>query len=119
MKEASAPNSERRAQEGIPGMRCQSCGAESVPPQPVCPHCGGDDRLVRCALPPAGRLYSFTIVHVPPEGREAESPYALAIVELEGGARVTARIDTTDLGRLEIDAPLPADLSDPLKKIGF
>jgi uncharacterized OB-fold protein len=90
-------------------MRCGACRAECVPPQPVCPQCGADDALERCALPATGRLYSFTIVHVPPEGREAESPYALGIVELEGGARITARIDTKDFGRLAIDMPLRLD----------
>jgi uncharacterized OB-fold protein len=87
-------------------MRCGACRSESAPPQPLCPYCGADDALERRALPSAGRLYSFTIVHVPPEGHEAECPYALGIVELEGGARITARIEAEDLGRLAIDLPL-------------
>ena len=98
--------SDSTAPEGIAGMRCASCGTDSAPPQPTCPYCGSDQGLTPGALPVTGRLYSYTIVHVPPEGRENESPYALAIVELDGGARISARIESNDFGRLAIDAPL-------------
>jgi uncharacterized OB-fold protein len=54
-------------------------------------------------IPGEGRLYSFTIVRVPPEGLEGDAPYALGIVELTGGARITARVDTKDFDGLEID----------------
>ena len=87
---------------GIPGMRCGACGAESAPFQPTCPHCGSDVALEACALPARGRLYSFTVVHVPPAGLEEASPYALGIVELEGGARLSARIETEAFGDLAI-----------------
>jgi len=90
----------------ITGMRCGGCGLESAPVQPVCPHCGGDRRLETVALPPRGSLYSFTIVHVAPAGLEAEAPYALGIVELEGGARMTARVRAADPADLVIGMPL-------------
>jgi len=89
---------------GVRGMRCGACGGETAPPQPVCPKCGRDDRLTMREIPGEGRLYSFTIVRVPPEGLEHEAPYALGIVELEGGARITARIETPEIpssGRAE------------------
>ena len=94
------------ASRGIAGMLCGTCCAQSAPRQPVCPYCGKDESLETCALPDQGRLYSYTVVHVPPEGREAETPYALAIVELEGGARISARVETQNFDRLAIDTPL-------------
>lgn len=92
--------------EGIAGMRCGGCDIESAPPQPTCPNCGRDDALERRVLSSTGQLYSFTIVHVPPAGLEEAAPYALGIVELEGGARVTARIETKALDKLLIGMPL-------------
>ena len=89
---------------GVAGMHCGSCHSETAPPQPVCPKCGKDDRLAPREIPGEGRLYSFTVVRVPPEGLEAEAPYALGIVELSGGARITARMDTKDFDSLAIDA---------------
>ena len=39
-----------------------------------------------------GVIYTETIVHAAPEQYAADAPYQLAIVELDGGGRVTARI---------------------------
>ena len=92
--------------EGIAGMHCGGCDLESAPPQPTCPNCGGDDALERRELSSTGQLYSFTIVHVPPAGLEKASPYALGIVELAGGARVSARIETKAFEELQIGMPM-------------
>lgn len=92
--------------EGIAGMHCGGCDLDSAPPQPTCPSCGRDDALDHRALPSTGQLYSFTIVHVPPAGLEEASPYALGIVELKGGARVSARIETKAFEKLLIGMPL-------------
>jgi uncharacterized OB-fold protein len=90
----------------VAGMHCGACGAQTAPPQPVCPKCGDDHRLEARAIPGEGRLYSFTIVRVPPEGLEGDAPYALGIIELPGGARITARIDTKDFDALVVDGPV-------------
>ncbi|MBM3726507.1 MAG: OB-fold domain-containing protein [Acidobacteria bacterium] len=39
-----------------------------------------------------GVVYTETIVHSPPELFAREVPYQLAIIDLEGGGRVTVRI---------------------------
>jgi len=92
--------------ETLPGMRCNGCGAAFALPGRICPRCGRDDRLEPCTLGPEGTIYSFTIVRVAPEGLEKEVPYALGIVDLVGGARVTARLLAEDPDRLAIDAPV-------------
>ena len=40
----------------------------------------------------SGRVYSFTLVQEPVAGFEAQSPYYLALVELEDGERITAQL---------------------------
>ncbi len=42
--------------------------------------------------PTPGTVYTETIVHSPPEAYLNDAPYQLAIVELEGGGRLTVRI---------------------------
>jgi hypothetical protein len=42
--------------------------------------------MVEALLPPIGEVVSFTTLHSPPEGFRA--PLHLALVELEGGARL-------------------------------
>ena len=39
-----------------------------------------------------GIVYTETIVHSPPEQFAADAPYQVAIIELEGGRRMTVRI---------------------------
>lgn len=39
-----------------------------------------------------GAVYTETVVHAAPEAFAAEAPYQSAIVELDSGGRVTARI---------------------------
>ena len=39
-----------------------------------------------------GVIYTETIVHAAPEQYAGDVPYQLAIIELDGGGRVTARI---------------------------
>jgi uncharacterized OB-fold protein len=40
-----------------------------------------------------GTVYTETVVHIAPEAFQKDVPYQVAIVEFEGGARVTARIE--------------------------
>jgi len=39
-----------------------------------------------------GAVYTETIVHTAPEQYAADAPYQLAIIELDGGGRITARV---------------------------
>ena len=41
----------------------------------------------------SGVVYTETVVYSPPEAYVNDVPYQLAIVELEGGRRITGRID--------------------------
>jgi uncharacterized OB-fold protein len=39
-----------------------------------------------------GVIYTETIVHAAPEQYAADAPYQLAIIQLDGGGRITARV---------------------------
>jgi len=72
---------------------CPSCGRHRLPRMPSCPWCatpGGDD----VEVDGTGVVYSFVRAHraLTPE-REDEVPYAIATVELDGGARVFGRVE--------------------------
>lgn len=43
-----------------------------------------------------GKLYAWTLVHVPARGFEDVAPYVVAAVELDEGVRVMARLVDTD-----------------------
>jgi len=41
----------------------------------------------------SGTVYTETVVHLAPERFAADVPYQVIIVELDGGGRITARIE--------------------------
>jgi uncharacterized OB-fold protein len=47
---------------------------------------------VESSAPAEGIVYTETIVHSPPEQFAADAPYQVAIIDVEGGRRVTVRI---------------------------
>jgi hypothetical protein len=53
-----------------------------------------------------GKIYSFTRVHVAPEQFQSLVPYYLAIVELDAGPRLIARLQTQEGDHVRVDAPV-------------
>ncbi|MEL3888930.1 OB-fold domain-containing protein [Ferrovibrio sp. MS7] len=67
--------------------RCQACGKLSFPPKDFCPHCWSE-QVAWEDLPPGGRIYSHTTVHIVPRRFRIEAPYSLALVDLDAGLRL-------------------------------
>jgi uncharacterized OB-fold protein len=81
--------------------RCADCGELRFPATTLCPGCGGE-RIESVALTGEGSIYTFSIVRMPPPGYGGEVPYAVGVVELPDGIRVTATILAEDLDRLAV-----------------
>ncbi|MBA7591322.1 hypothetical protein ES708_33475 [subsurface metagenome] len=64
------------------GLKCNQCGAYTVPPQKVCSECRSEDMEV-VELSRKGKVRSFTVIHIPAEGFQA--PYIVGLIELEEG----------------------------------
>ena len=97
------------------GTRCPHCNQVFLPPRAICPVCHGSD-LVWTEVSSQGTLAAFTSVYVGPtfmndEGYSRDNPYCTGIVELEGGARISARIldvDASDASSIAIGTRLKA-----------
>ena len=74
------------------GTRCENCETVFFPPRYVCPKCRRIGKLKPYQLKGKGKIISHTTVYVPPDGFEIQTPYVMAIVELEEGPRVTGQI---------------------------
>ncbi len=78
------------------GSRCGDCGAEFFPPVYSCKKCGSD-KIVDAEMPKTGKIMTYTQLHEPLPGFEAQAPLWLAVVRLENGARVlTQVVDSPD-----------------------
>ena len=88
-------------------QRCRSCGEHQLYFRAICRHCWSRE-VEAVDAKGSGTIYSFTIVYTVGEpALAAEVPYALAIVELDEGARVMTRIEG-DPDRVRIGDPVVA-----------
>ncbi len=73
------------------GSRCRKCGAEYFPPVYRCRKCGSADIEDR-QMPKEGSILTYTRLHEPLPGFEAQAPFYLAVVRLDNGARVLTQL---------------------------
>jgi hypothetical protein len=74
-------------------QRCDACRQLRYFPAPVCPSCLSANSTWE-PMSGKGTLYAFTIVHRAPNATAAkETPYTIALVELDEGVRVMARLE--------------------------
>jgi uncharacterized OB-fold protein len=69
--------------------RCRSCGTATIMAFGACPGCASEDLVVEVASGD-GRIVSAVVSHLPAPGRE--SPFVLAVVELDEGARLLSNV---------------------------
>jgi hypothetical protein len=82
----------KNIQEGVfRAYRCVDCGMIIAPPSGSCYGCGSSS-MEWADVSGKGKLVSFTVIHIAPDEFAEEAPYIIAIVELEEGTRVSARL---------------------------
>jgi hypothetical protein len=79
---------------------CPICKKNFFPPRLVCP-CGCRE-LESKKLPDEGKLLTFTIIHTPGSQFDDQKPFAIGIVELAPGARITTQIVDTPFDEIKI-----------------
>jgi hypothetical protein len=82
-------------QDKLLGLKCQACGALTVPPKMACRQCGSFD-MEAVEVKTTGKIRTFTTVFVGAEGRESEVPYIIVIVELDEGPWLMGNLDGID-----------------------
>jgi uncharacterized OB-fold protein len=80
----------RGARRKMTLYRCTSCGKLAVT-QPA--FCGcGNRKWLPATVSGKGKIYSCTTLYAAAEPFEKDLPFQIAIIELEGGVRLTGRI---------------------------
>jgi len=93
------------SEERLMASQCKKCGALFLPPRPLCVKCLCN-QMEWVEINGKGRLVAFTCITVGTpfmikEGYERKRPYCNAVVELEKGLRVVARLEGVDTNRPE------------------
>jgi uncharacterized OB-fold protein len=85
----------------LEAVRCNSCKKVFFPPRSKCNACGSDE-FSMMNLSEEGKIVTYTIIRVASEKYSHQTPYAVAIVELNDGARLTAQICDAELDQIKI-----------------
>jgi uncharacterized protein len=86
-------------------QRCEACQAVVFYPRAVCPHClGGSLRWFTAAG--TGQVYSYTVAHRAFGEFAGQAPFTVALVNLDDGVRMMARIVDADPGGVRIGMPV-------------
>ncbi len=86
-----------RLEEG----KCKQCGHISFPPRLVCPKCKSKS-FETVKLSREGKILTFTIIRVGPDKFSKETPYVVAIIELNDGVCLTTQVADCDVNKVEI-----------------
>ncbi len=77
------------------GLKCNECGAITVPPKMVCRTCTSPDMDI-VEIGSKGKIVTFTTVNVASEGRQDEVPYIIVLVELDEGPWIMGNLIDID-----------------------
>lgn len=81
--------------------KCKSCGKIFFPPRLICNGCRGRE-FEKHVLSSEGTVETFTVIRVAPSGFGDQAPYAVGIVKLDDGVRLTAQIVDCDIEKVAI-----------------
>ena len=84
------------------GNKCNNCGSLYYPPRNICLNCRRSSKLEDYEFKENGKIYSFSVIHTAARGFEKNTPYVVAIIELEKGVRICGQIVDCKPDKLKI-----------------
>lgn len=88
------------------GTKCNTCGRVFFPSRVICPDCRRKGVLEPFQFSGKGKIYSFSIIRSASDDFKKIAPYAVAIIELEEGAKLTSQLVDCDVENIEIGDPV-------------
>ena len=85
--------------------KCTKCGKVFFPPRVVCNGCRGR-AFETVELPKTGSVETFTVIRVAPSGFAKQVPYAVGVIRLDDGVKLTAQIVDCDVEKITIGDPV-------------
>jgi len=93
----------KKSKYGLIGTRCVTCNYLYFPPRPLCPKCRSKGKIEDFQFSGEGKIISFTIIRVPPEGFEKYTPYAVGMIKMKEGplleGQIVGDVNSVDIGQ--------------------
>ncbi|MBD3237730.1 MAG: transcriptional regulator [Candidatus Eisenbacteria bacterium] len=85
--------------------RCTSCGAVYFPPRLICSQCKGRE-FETFSMKRTGKVLTHTVIRTPSAAFAGDAPFAVAIVEMDDGVRLTTQVVDADFEEIRIGLPV-------------
>ncbi|RLG14885.1 MAG: transcriptional regulator [Candidatus Nanohalarchaeota archaeon] len=95
-----------RSKYRLVGTKCRTCGSLYYPPVNICSKCRRNSKLGEYIFNEKGKIYSKTVVRSAAEGFGRQTPYVVAIIELEEGVRIYGQVVDCNVDDVNIGDPV-------------
>ena len=89
----------------LEAARCKGCGKVFFPPRLVCSSCKGRD-FEAFRMKRTGKVITHTVIRTPSDDFAGLAPFAVGIIEMDDGVRLTSQIVDADLEEVKIGMPV-------------
>ena len=89
----------------LEAARCVKCGKVHYPPRLICSKCHGR-KFERFDMKLTGKVLTHTVIRTPSDEFSGEAPFAVGIVEMDDGARLTTQIVDVAFEEIKIGMPV-------------
>jgi len=93
----------------LEAARCRSCGTVHFPPRLICRQCQSRD-FETFRMQRTGKVVTHTIIRTPAAAFAGDAPFAVAIVEMDDGVRLTTQLVDLDFEELKVGLPVRLEL---------
>ena len=88
----------------LEAARCK-CGKVFFPPRLVCSECGGRE-FEEFQMRRTGKVLTHTVIRTPGDEFSGEAPFAVGVIEMDDGGRMTTQIVDCDFDEIKIGLPV-------------
>ena len=85
----------------LEASKCKSCGNVSFPPRLICPECKSRE-FETIKLSNEGKILTYTIIRVASDAFSKITPFAIAVIAVDNGARLMTQIADSPIDKVKI-----------------
>ncbi len=89
----------------LEAARCKKCEKAFFPPRLVCNKCNGRE-FDSFNMKGTGKVLTHTIIRTPSDTYSGEAPFAVGVIQMDEGVRITSQIADVSIDEVKIGLPV-------------